>query len=292
MSRRLPVWLRFRLVADRARGPRRRHRAVARDRRHGVLVRREDGGPGFITVTRVGRDGRPFRMWKLRSMRAARPDGTADGLTLSGAHDDRITAIGRHLRAYHFDELPQLYNVVRGEMGILGPRPETPEFVDLDDPMWQDRARHPAGHRGPDAGHRQRLGAQPHRRGARRLGLPLEGGAGEARHRRSGTSSGPPPSPMPWSPSPWCAASCPAPSRPRSRSAVFAAVPESLVVRDFIRARKRRMAEAREGRIARTRARGQRPGLITGSQAGARSAPRLGVGRGRAHRWPHVGRSG
>lgn len=102
-----------------------------------VLVRRYDGGPPVIGIERIGRDGRPFRMWKLRSMRAEGADGRASGSALTSAGDDRITPVGRWLRALHLDELPQLVNVVRGEMTVLGPRPEAPEFVDPADPAWR-----------------------------------------------------------------------------------------------------------------------------------------------------------
>jgi lipopolysaccharide/colanic/teichoic acid biosynthesis glycosyltransferase len=118
----------------------------------GVLaaaVRRHDGGPGLIEVPRVGRGGATFGMWKIRSMRAESDDGRARGMGLTRGDDDRITPIGRRLRALHLDELPQLLNVVRGEMLLLGPRPEAPEFVDLDDPGWQAVLRSPPGIAGP-----------------------------------------------------------------------------------------------------------------------------------------------
>ncbi len=105
----------------------------------GVLawrIRSHDGGPPFIQVTRTGRGGATFGMWKLR-MRAENADGTAIGIRLTGEADDRITPIGHRLRAFHLDEIPQLANVVRGEMLLLGPRPEDPAYVDLDDPAWR-----------------------------------------------------------------------------------------------------------------------------------------------------------
>jgi lipopolysaccharide/colanic/teichoic acid biosynthesis glycosyltransferase len=114
-----------------------------------VVVRRHDGGPAFVAVPRMGAGGRTFRMWKLRSMRAEQADGRARGVSLSGAVDERITPVGRRLRAYYLDELPQLLNVVRGEMSLLGPRPEAPEFVDLDDPAWQLVLTTPPGLAGP-----------------------------------------------------------------------------------------------------------------------------------------------
>jgi lipopolysaccharide/colanic/teichoic acid biosynthesis glycosyltransferase len=115
----------------------------------GVLVRRGDGGPSFIGVTRVGRDGREFRMWKLRTMRADESDGRAAGPGLAGDDDERVTAVGRQLRAYYLDELPQLLNVVLGQMSLLGPRPETPEFVELTDPRWRAVLATPPGMAGP-----------------------------------------------------------------------------------------------------------------------------------------------
>lgn len=115
-----------------------------------VLIRRHDGGPPLIRVPRTGEGGRTFGMWKLRSMRAESPTGMATGATLTnGTSDDRITPIGRRLRSFHLDELPQLWNVAAGEMSLLGPRPETPEFVDLNDPRWRTILTYPPGMAGP-----------------------------------------------------------------------------------------------------------------------------------------------
>jgi len=244
MTDRLPHWLRFRLIADRVLAAAAGIVLSPMIAVFAVLVKREDGGPSFITVTRVGRDGRLFKMWKLRSMRASRPDGTADGLTLSGGHDDRITRIGGHLRAYHFDELPQLLNVVRGEMGILGPRPETPEFVDLDDPMWQVALSIPPGIAGPtqvivNDWERSLIDEVPDGSAYRTKVVPVKLAIDAWYLERS---------------SPVTDALVaitlvrrflPGTESTTLKSAVFAAVPESLVVRDFIRSRKRRMAEAR-----------------------------------------------
>jgi len=113
------------------------------------LVRRHDGGPGLITVPRMGRAGVVFGMWKIRSMRAESSDGRAQGPSLTSGEDRRITPIGQRLRRLHLDELPQLLNVVRGEMALLGPRPEAPDFVDLDDPRWTSVLRVPPGIAGP-----------------------------------------------------------------------------------------------------------------------------------------------
>lgn len=115
----------------------------------GALVRRHDGGPALIRVPRVGRGGREFGMWKLRSMRAETDRGLATGTTLTASADDRITPIGRQLRRFHLDELPQLMNVAVGQMSLLGPRPEAPAFVDPDDVRWQEVLAVPPGIAGP-----------------------------------------------------------------------------------------------------------------------------------------------
>ncbi|MCB1038739.1 MAG: sugar transferase, partial [Acidimicrobiales bacterium] len=80
------------------------------------LVRRREGPPAFVGLARVGEGGRVFTMWKLRSMRAEAPDGSATGSAITGAADARITTTGAWLRRWRIDELPQLWNVLRGEM--------------------------------------------------------------------------------------------------------------------------------------------------------------------------------
>lgn len=142
-------WLRARLVLDRLLGVIGSILLAPVIGALALLVRREDGGPGLITVARIGRHGRPFRMWKVRSMRVTQDDGGAGGPALTTLDDQRITAIGRRLRAYHLDELPQLINVARGEMLLLGPRPEAPEFVDPEDARWQHILSCPPGIAGP-----------------------------------------------------------------------------------------------------------------------------------------------
>ncbi|MGH2762904.1 MAG: exopolysaccharide biosynthesis polyprenyl glycosylphosphotransferase [Thermoleophilaceae bacterium] len=91
-----------------------------------VLLIRLDGGPAFFTQLRIGEGGRPLRIYKLRTMRA----GVAPEPQWASPEDPRVTRIGRLLRRLHLDELPQLVNVLRGEMSIVGPRPEQPEFVE------------------------------------------------------------------------------------------------------------------------------------------------------------------
>ncbi|CAB4917861.1 unannotated protein [freshwater metagenome] len=142
-------WLSIRLIADRILGG---ILAVLTAPIVGVLavlVRRHDGESPLITVPRVGVNGRIFGMWKIRSMRVDTADGHASGLSLTSTNDQRITPIGARMRSLHLDELPQLYNVARGEMCLLGPRPEAPDFVDLDNPVWQQVLTSPPGIAGP-----------------------------------------------------------------------------------------------------------------------------------------------
>jgi lipopolysaccharide/colanic/teichoic acid biosynthesis glycosyltransferase len=111
----------------------------------GLAVRLLDGKPAFVRVPRSGRDGVLFGMWKLRSMRADLPGGLAGGADLTARDDDRITSIGRRLRRYRLDELPQLVNVARGEMALIGPRPEAPGYVSLGDSRWREVLAVPPG---------------------------------------------------------------------------------------------------------------------------------------------------
>ena len=85
-----------------------------------------DGWPVFYSQRRTGQDGQIFWMYKFRSMIN---DAEPNGPVLASREDERITAIGRVLRRYALDELPQLWNVLRGDMALVGPRPERPEFV-------------------------------------------------------------------------------------------------------------------------------------------------------------------
>jgi lipopolysaccharide/colanic/teichoic acid biosynthesis glycosyltransferase len=92
-----------------------------------VVVRLTSSGPGFYSQLRVGRHGRVFRIYKIRTM--YHNCEAVSGPKWSTKHDPRVTFVGRILRKLHIDELPQLLNVLRGDMSLVGPRPERPEFV-------------------------------------------------------------------------------------------------------------------------------------------------------------------
>jgi lipopolysaccharide/colanic/teichoic acid biosynthesis glycosyltransferase len=92
-----------------------------------LLVKLTSRGPAFYTQTRVGRHGRLFTILKLRTMIHNCESLTGPRWSMPG--DPRVTRFGWFLRASHLDELPQLLNVLRGEMSLIGPRPERPEFV-------------------------------------------------------------------------------------------------------------------------------------------------------------------
>ncbi len=91
-----------------------------------LLIKAEDGGPVFFRQERVGYRGRPFRIWKFRTMIR---DAEARGLPLTVGRDPRVTRIGAWLRRLKLDELPQLFNVLAGDMTLVGPRPEVPRYV-------------------------------------------------------------------------------------------------------------------------------------------------------------------
>ncbi len=127
-----------------------------------ALVALTSRGPILFRAERVGRTGQRFAMLKLRTMRPAAEGTAAEGTTaegttaagpgvtgaaaegpavagpaVTGAGDPRVTPVGRLLRRTHLDEWPQLWNVLRGEMSVVGPRPEDPRFVDPEDPRWR-----------------------------------------------------------------------------------------------------------------------------------------------------------
>jgi lipopolysaccharide/colanic/teichoic acid biosynthesis glycosyltransferase len=103
-----------------------------------LFIKLEDGGPVFFAQTRVGQDGREFKMFKVRSMCLNAEQRLADllgknkhscGVTFKIQDDPRITRVGKWLRKFSFDELPQLYNVLIGDMSLVGPRPPLPREV-------------------------------------------------------------------------------------------------------------------------------------------------------------------
>jgi lipopolysaccharide/colanic/teichoic acid biosynthesis glycosyltransferase len=94
-----------------------------------ILIRRESPGPLLFGQQRIGVGHRPFTMWKLRSMRPDAP-GQDDLHQSTTGNDPRVLRIGRFMRRWNLDELPQFWNVLRGEMSLVGPRPERPYHVD------------------------------------------------------------------------------------------------------------------------------------------------------------------
>lgn len=96
-----------------------------------AMVMVSSRGPVFFRQSRVGFRGETFTLYKFRTMVVAEK-----GVLVTAAGDHRVTKVGRVLRRLKFDELPELYNVLRGDMSFVGPRPEVPEYVDLSDPLW------------------------------------------------------------------------------------------------------------------------------------------------------------
>lgn len=93
-----------------------------------IAVKREDGGPAIFKQERIGRFGRPFYIYKFRSMKV---DAEKNGPALyQHENDKRMTKVGRFLRDHHLDELPQLWNVMKGDMAFIGPRPERKFYID------------------------------------------------------------------------------------------------------------------------------------------------------------------
>ncbi len=113
-----------------------------------IALRVRQGRGIVFRQQRMGQHGRPFDILKFRTMR---PQQEGDSAITAGEGDHRVTTIGAVLRRYRIDEWPQLWNVAKGEMSLVGPRPEVPEFVDLSAPEWQLILQVRPGITGPDA---------------------------------------------------------------------------------------------------------------------------------------------
>ncbi len=121
-----------------------------------VVVKLLSRGPALYVQLRTGRSGRPFALYKIRSMHHQCEKNS--GVQWSVPGDKRVFPLGRWLRRLHLDELPQLWNVIRGDMSLIGPRPERPEFV----PQLEQAIRH----------YRQRLLIRPGVTGLAQVQLP------------------------------------------------------------------------------------------------------------------------
>lgn len=108
-------------------------------------VKIDDKGPAIYKQERLTKDGRVFNIYKFRSMSS---DTARDSLVTIHEDDERLTGVGRYLRKSHLDELPQLWNVLKGDMSVVGPRPELPELTELyckDIPEFRQRLQVKAG---------------------------------------------------------------------------------------------------------------------------------------------------
>jgi lipopolysaccharide/colanic/teichoic acid biosynthesis glycosyltransferase len=105
-----------------------------------LLIRLDSRGKVLFRQQRVGVNGETFTLFKLRTMKESR-----GGALITAASDNRVTPVGWFLRKSKIDELPELWNVLRGDMSFVGPRPEVPPFVDLTDPLWKEILTHKPG---------------------------------------------------------------------------------------------------------------------------------------------------
>ena len=133
-----------------------------------LLVRRTSDGPGIFKQERVGLHGRVFTIYKLRSMHIDAERRL--GPTWASKNDPRVTRVGYWLRKLHLDELPQVFNVLKGDMSLVGPRPERPEFVSL---LCQDLD-----------GYMNRLSVRPGVTGLAQINLPPDSGWESARSKQ------------------------------------------------------------------------------------------------------------
>lgn len=98
----------------------------------GPIIHIQDKGPIFYNAPRLGKDGNIFKMYKFRSMKVKAPDlRNEDGSTFNSEDDPRLTKIGKFIRKTSLDETPQLLNIIKGDMSIIGPRPDLPEHREL-----------------------------------------------------------------------------------------------------------------------------------------------------------------
>ena len=98
----------------------------------GPIIYFQDKGPIFYNSFRLGKDGNIFKMYKFRSMKMGAPDiRNEDGSTFNAENDPRLTNIGKFIRKTSLDETPQLFNIIKGDMSVIGPRPDLPEHIEL-----------------------------------------------------------------------------------------------------------------------------------------------------------------
>lgn len=98
----------------------------------GPIIYFQDKGSIFYNASRLGKDGKIFKMYKFRSMKMNAPDlRNEDGSTFNAEDDPRLTSIGKFIRKTSLDETPQLLNIIKGDMSIIGPRPDLPEHMDM-----------------------------------------------------------------------------------------------------------------------------------------------------------------
>lgn len=97
-----------------------------------IAIKIEDRGPTFYCADRLGRNAKTFKMYKFRSMKVNAPDiRNEDGTTYNSKDDPRITKVGRFIRETSLDELPQVFNIIKGDMSLIGPRPGLPDMLSL-----------------------------------------------------------------------------------------------------------------------------------------------------------------
>lgn len=106
------------------------------------IIHFTDGGPVFYNASRLGKEGKPFKMYKLRSMFVNAPDiRNEDGSTYNGDDDPRVTPVGRFMRKTSIDELPQILNVLKGDMSWIGPRPDPLDDMQIYTPHQKQKLK-------------------------------------------------------------------------------------------------------------------------------------------------------